>query len=278
MKKMSKIKVALDAGHGCNTPGKRTPFIKELGRQIHEYEFNSEVTRKLALELERTEKISPVLIALDGTDWPLSERVRVANEAQCKLFISNHFNAFDGEFDNNDPSGITIYYNSAIGKQFAGCVHKYLVQGTAQKDRGLRYGNYTVIAKTVMPAILVENGFMDNKQEAMLMLDDSFTTEVAIEQAKGICEYLGVKYIPKKEEAFQNKIYYRVQAGAFKSKSLANAFLSKLKKEGFVSAFILHTDGYYKVQLASFSYYENAVRYKDSLSKKYKTFISKVLL
>ena len=46
-----------------------------------------------------------------------------------------------------------------------------------------------------MPAILTENGFMDNKREAMLMLDKAFITEVATEHFKGICKYFGIKDI-----------------------------------------------------------------------------------
>jgi hypothetical protein len=46
-----------------------------------------------------------------------------------------------------------------------------------------------------MVAILSENGFMDNKREAMLMLDAAFQKEVAVEHAKGICDYFGVKYV-----------------------------------------------------------------------------------
>ena len=48
---MSKYKVSIDAGHGLNTPGKRTPkllrnlivdgkTLKKKGNIIHEFEFN----------------------------------------------------------------------------------------------------------------------------------------------------------------------------------------------------------------------------------------------
>jgi N-acetylmuramoyl-L-alanine amidase len=43
-------------------------------------------------------------------------------------------------------------------------------------------------------AILIENGFMDNGREALLMINEGYQRECAREQAKGICEYFGVPY------------------------------------------------------------------------------------
>nr|WP_305078616.1 hypothetical protein [Pseudalkalibacillus hwajinpoensis] len=50
-----------------------------------------------------------------------------------------------------------------------------------------------------MIAVLTENGYMDNKFEALLMLDKDFQKEVAIEHAKGICDYYGVTYKPEED-------------------------------------------------------------------------------
>ena len=55
-----------------------------------------------------------------------------------------------------------------------------------------------------MPAILSENGFMDNKREAILMTNPHFQLEVAQEHAKGICKYFDVKYVPAKESTNSN--------------------------------------------------------------------------
>jgi N-acetylmuramoyl-L-alanine amidase len=51
-----------------------------------------------------------------------------------------------------------------------------------------------------MIAILSENGYMDSKFEALLMLDKDFQKEVAIEHAKGICDYYGVTYKPEEDK------------------------------------------------------------------------------
>ena len=46
-----------------------------------------------------------------------------------------------------------------------------------------------------MPAVLTENGFMDNEREALLMLNPSFQNEVATEHTKGICSYFGIPFV-----------------------------------------------------------------------------------
>ena len=57
-------KVSIDAGHGLNTPGKRTPkllkdlivngkTLKKKGNIIHEFEFNILVAKSLKRALER---------------------------------------------------------------------------------------------------------------------------------------------------------------------------------------------------------------------------------
>jgi hypothetical protein len=70
-----------------------------------------------------------------------------------------------------------------------------LKKGTKQINRGIVEQNLHVTRETVMPAILTENGFMDNAAEANLMLDKKFQSEVAVEHAKGICKYMGIPYV-----------------------------------------------------------------------------------
>ncbi|WP_420824126.1 N-acetylmuramoyl-L-alanine amidase [Thermoflavimicrobium daqui] len=59
----------------------------------------------------------------------------------------------------------------------AECIHSEVIGGTSQKNRGLKDGSHLwVIRKTVMPAVLIEFGFMDDSQlrESRLMIDQKF--------------------------------------------------------------------------------------------------------
>ena len=62
--------IALDDGHGSQTPGKRTPVIPELGRSIKENEFNKAVVYYLGAELRRC-GFRTLLVASGDSDVPL---------------------------------------------------------------------------------------------------------------------------------------------------------------------------------------------------------------
>jgi N-acetyl-anhydromuramyl-L-alanine amidase AmpD len=61
-------------------------------------------------------------------------------------------------------------------------------------------------------------------------------------------------------------VLYRVQTGAFKNKSNADALLAKVKAAGF-DTYMIQADGLYKVQVGAFSVKSNA----DAMAKKLKS-------
>ena len=187
--------VAISDGHEIDTAGKRTPAIEELdGRVIHENEFNKAVALKLEDKLIK-QGFSVINVSATSYDT-LADRVTRANDAKADIFIAIHYNALDGVFDDNDPEGLEIHIcpNSFQGKRLATCVLNHLKLGTTQINRGIKESSFYVLTKTNMPAILTENGFMDNKGEALLMIDEVFQDEVATEHCKGICDYFGKVY------------------------------------------------------------------------------------
>lgn len=261
-----KYLVALDDGHGMETAGKRTPPIPELdGRVIRENEFNKAVKHFLADELKRC-GFEVLFVAPGDKDVPLATRTNLANSKNADIYVSIHYNAFDGKFDDYDPEGLSvhIYPGSKEGRKLAECIIKYLKNGTPQRNRGIVENNFHVLRETKMPAILSENGFMDNKREALLMINVDFQKEVAKEHAQGICEYFGVKYIP--EDNPEVDVFYRVQVGAFKYKKNADALAKMLTKDKF-DTYIIKADGYYKVQTGAFRQKKNATSLADKLRK-----------
>ena len=51
-----------------------------------------------------------------------------------------------------------------------------------------------------MPAVLVECGFMTNKEEAMLLLSTVYRKKCAEGICKALCAYFGVKYVQEQQE------------------------------------------------------------------------------
>lgn len=190
--------VALDDGHGSNTPGKRTPEFPD-GTFMKENEFNSAVVNELKSILEFN-GFDVLLVAPEKEDTPLQVRTDRANKAEADIYVSVHANAMKGSW--GDWNGIETYHfpTSSKGKRLAKCVHEQLMMGTPFTDRGVKPANFHVLRETVMPAVLVECGFMDNLREATLLRSDKYRQECAMEIARGICNYFGKKFIEKHED------------------------------------------------------------------------------
>ena len=203
MAKASDYLIALDDGHGLGTAGKRTPFIPSIGRQIQENEFNERVTFFLKLELERC-GFRTLLTAPTDADTPLKARTDAANSMGADALVSNHYNAFDGKFDGpgKDAEGhsLHVYPNDPLDRRLAENIAKYLKQGTKQVYRGIIEQNLHMTREFSGPAVLVENGFMDNEREALLMINEDFQRETAREQARGVCDFFNVPYVPAKDD------------------------------------------------------------------------------
>ncbi|WP_179883898.1 N-acetylmuramoyl-L-alanine amidase family protein [Priestia megaterium] len=190
-----KYKVGIDGGHGMETAGKRTPAIAELGgRVIRENEFNDAVAVRLQKALARC-GFDTMFTAPETSDTPLGTRVKRANASKVDILVSLHYNAITASFATAKASGFEVLAGSSSdSKRLAKCILDSLVGGTEQKNRGIKDGSWLALNKCKMPLALVEYGFMDNKKEALLMIDPAFLTECAEETAKGICKYFGVTY------------------------------------------------------------------------------------
>jgi N-acetylmuramoyl-L-alanine amidase len=205
------------AGHYKTTSGKETPYIPSLRRRIKEWEFNEPVWQMLMDEMKRS-GVHVVDCAPGERDVPLKERTDYANKIYWQycakygrdnvkaVYISEHYDAFDGTFEGHNPSGFTVFvYKGQLNKE-SGRLAKLLVEelskGTKQVCRGVKEADLAVVRDTVMPAALIENGFMDNPEESLLMLNQDFQKEVVKEQANALRRYFGieVKVSDKKEE------------------------------------------------------------------------------
>ena len=197
--------IAIDNGHGLNTPGKRTPKMAD-GKIIHEWEFNHPVALKLETELKE-QGFDAICVSDTRFDIQLNTRCAKANNANADLFVSIHYNAFGGTW--NDANGIETYYyaSSSKGKALANAVQKELVSGTGLKNRGVKTADFYVLKHTKMPAILCECGFMTNKNEAKLMLNEEYQAKVAKAITKGICTLFRVQ--DKDENIPTSKVEYR---------------------------------------------------------------------
>ena len=229
--------IAVDNGHGKNTAGRRTPPMAG-GKVVKEWEFNHPTAKKLERILQ-ARGFKVVMVSDTTADTALSTRINRANNARADLFVSIHYNALAGVWGSHGGIETLYYPTSANGKRLAGMVQGKLINATGLRDRGIKpRGGLAVLKGTSMPAILVEAGFMDNRDEAKLMLDEGYQQKVTIAIADGICEYFGIKPSKPSEPKPAPKGMYRVrkdwgnpksQIGAFKNLNNAKAMADKNK-------------------------------------------------
>jgi N-acetylmuramoyl-L-alanine amidase len=234
--------IVIDAGHGPNTPGKRTP-----DGSMKEYEFNSAVANYLRDELAKYENVRVHFTHSDREDVPLKRRTDEANRLKADLFVSIHANAAGADW--SSAEGIETYVYKTRPREAVALAEKVqaqLVSATGRKNRGVKTADFHVLRETHMTAILVECGFMTNREEAALLKSDDYRRKVACAIAKGVAEQYGLKRKPEpgKPEAKaqqpkgQGGTIHRVQVGAFSDPANAEALAKKLKSLGF-DAFVV---------------------------------------
>ncbi|WP_152393747.1 N-acetylmuramoyl-L-alanine amidase family protein [Paenibacillus guangzhouensis] len=193
--------IALDDGHGMQPPGKRTPLFKDGTRSketgepfMHENEFNRAVVALLDEHLQRC-GFRTLLVAPGDSDVPLKTRTDTANQSGVDLYVSVHANAAGETW--GSVNGIESFYypGRVTSMKAAEAIHARLVQGTKLRDRGVKPANLHVLRESTMPAVLVECGFMDNMEEAKLLLSDAYRDLCAEEIARGVCQYFGIAYV-----------------------------------------------------------------------------------
>lgn len=185
---VKKMRICLDAGHGKETAGKRSPDGTLL-----EFEFNRDVTNRLKAILE-SHGIEVLLTCDDEHDIDLKTRCMYANDNKCDYFVSIHANAHEEYW--TDANGWEIYVVGKGGKaeKLAECIRKHSIPMLGLKDRGVKVSNFAVLKDTDMPAILIEHGFYTNKEECAKLKTDEFRQKCAIADAKGILEFLNIEY------------------------------------------------------------------------------------
>lgn len=230
--------VAIDAGHGLFTAGKRC--MKTLDpNETREWLLNgsvADIVQEKLLEYE-----CRVLRVDDTTgkkDIALSNRVKAANQAGADIYISIHHDA--GINGGSGGGTMVFYYSGAPDRpRQAQRLYDAVVGRTGLKgnrsQKVVKKGFY-VVKNTKMPAFLIENGFMDSAVDVPIIL----SRKHAERTAEGIVAWLVKELqLPLKDGSRDNtgnitqpapevvpseKVYYPAYIG--KSTSLVDALKS----------------------------------------------------
>lgn len=179
--------IVIDPGHGGVDLGtkRRAPYCEEKRIALRCALLTRKYLDQLGYKVLLTRSFDVFL--------PLWRRVSLANKRHTSLFISIHFNAST----NTTAHGVEVYYChrpkkktcSMASKKLATKVISQIIQRTKARSRGVKNGNFYVIRETKIPAILVEGGFISNKNERVKLRQTSYLDKIAKGIANGIDRY-----------------------------------------------------------------------------------------
>ena len=176
---------------------------------VLEKDLTLDVAHRVDRLLE-AEGIATVMTRLGDAYVSLAERAAFANRVSDCIFISIHFN------EDNQPvsTGVETYYAAhqitpgsfmtswlpflwralsespnLESQSLAGFIQEALVLRTQALDRGTKAKQFFVIANVTSPAVLVEGGFLTNKEDNSRLTSEDYREQLAAAISDGILRY-----------------------------------------------------------------------------------------
>ena len=176
-------RIALDAGHGLNTSGKRC--LKKLDpNQTREWWLNDRIADKIEKLLQNYTGYE--LIRVDDTtgkkDVSRTNRIKAANNFNADVYLSIHHNA---GANGSSSGGIVAYIcknAQSVSVELQKALYNALIDATwlkGNRSNPLAQRNFDVVKKTTMPAVLLELGFMDSSTDVPVILTDEYADQCA---------------------------------------------------------------------------------------------------
>lgn len=192
--------ILIDNGHGINTRGKCSP-----DRSLYEWMWNRQVALLVLDELKKR-GIDSRLIVTEQQDISLSERCKRVNRiakqvgaANC-ISVSIHVNAAGGDGKWHDARGWSVFVSnnaSSKSRSLAELMYDAATEigvKTRKPSAKQKYWvqNLAMCRDTICPAVLVENCFMDNKEDCAFLKSDEGKQKCAEIMCNGILRYFGI--------------------------------------------------------------------------------------
>ena len=192
--KDKQLTIVVDAGHGGIDPGK-------VGiNGAYEKDVNLSIALKLKEILKK--KKCPVIMTRESDEGlycegdtnrksaDLKMRAEIMNQDEVDYIISIHQNSFAGE----SSHGAQVFYQSSseVGKALAEELQKELVASLDTENHRQAKANdsYYLLKKTVKPIVIIECGFLSNREEGDKLIQEEYQMQAAEAIAKGLFSYI----------------------------------------------------------------------------------------
>ena len=255
----SEFTVVIDAGHGGKDPGNTgNGFIEKdialkistnLGMLLEKRGVNVIYTRKKDVFIGLFERANianqsdaQLFISIHCDAFRTSQpygagtfvlglhanerNFEIAKKENSVIFYEDDYeNTYDG-FDPNNPEsviGLTLMQEEYLDQSIiaASYIQNSFVNSLKRKNRDVKQAGFAVLRYTYMPSVLVETGFLTNKNEGLYLNSSKGQTEIANAISLAVLKYrndffknLSTSAISN--DSSNNNLFYRVQIAASK--------------------------------------------------------------
>lgn len=186
--KIGKTLVVVDSGHGGSDPGK-------VGiNGVLEKDVNLKISKKLKTFLEK-KNVEVIMTRedegglADSKVEDMKKRVSVINEEKPALTVSIHQNSYSQEAIHG--AQVFYYTHSAEGERAAQIMQKALLAADPDNRRQPKANDtYYMLRRTESPVIIVECGFLSNREEAQRLSEEAYQEKIAEAVSEGVLGYI----------------------------------------------------------------------------------------
>lgn len=184
--------IVIDAGHGGSDPGAEGVLNGE--HAIWEKELNLPIALRL-YDLLKGAGANVSILRKTDKSMSLYSRPESANNMNADLLVSIHNNSCE---ISKAKGTEVLYYNKNgeadygfTSRDVASYVQKEMLTTVGLSDRGIKSRpDLAVLKKSIMPAIIIEGGFLSNPDDLKVMLTDKFIENYSKATATGIIKAL----------------------------------------------------------------------------------------
>lgn len=183
--------IAIDPGHGGTDPG-------AVGNGLKEKELTLKVANFIAAHIRGSYRGAECrLTRSDDKTVSLSSRTGMANSWKSDCLVSVHINSAEKDtahgfesfvYTTDGPRSKSVALQKAIHGRVAA-----IFADNGSVNRGEKKANFHMVREFKGAAVLVELGFIVNRNDSALLKNNEFVKNVSHSIADGIAEYLGLE-------------------------------------------------------------------------------------
>lgn len=221
------------------------------------------------------------------------DNLAVAKRENESIYLENDFKKNYNGYDPNSPIGhimLSTYQNIHLEQSVAlASIVEESMLGTCKHSRGVKQAGFVVLREATMPSVLIETGFLTNKNDEALLNSKSGQEKIANDITSAISKMLGKapskevfkEKAPEIATSIKKETPLKVSPTEFKSASHSNigpiyklqiaAFRKTLSPDAkeaydiYPQTKIIEIDGVSKVWVGAFDSLEKAVAYQKTM-------------